>query len=282
MTGLLSIFSSSEDKVSNYIKDARQMGIQVLPPDVNTSGRGFTIDGDAIRFGLGAINQVGAASLNAIEEYRPYTSIEDMITRTPKKGLNKTNVKSLALSGALDELFKDYDSRLHGLQEIFKLRKDKDDLSWEIATYSEKAKLDAEKDLLGIYVSGHPLDRHADPVNWEGLIDNERVQTAGMVISYKQFVTKRGEDMAIVEVDTLEGPKTIVMFPDVYKKVQGMLAPDVIVKLDVYYKTNYQRNTRDIIVKDAKIPKRINKGVLQTLQPLENPAEALEQMNNIL
>lgn len=282
MTGLLSIFFDKEERVSNYIKDARQMGIKVLPPDVNTSGRGFTIDGDAIRFGLGAINQVGDACLNSIETYRPYASIEDMITRTPKKGLNKTNVKSLALSGALDELFTEYDSRLHGLQEIFKLRKDKDDLSWEIATYSEKAKLDAEKDLLGIYVSGHPLDRHADPVNWEGLMDNEKVETAGMVISYKEFMTKRQELMAIVDVDTIEGPRTVVMFPDAYQKVQGMLAPDIIVKMTLYYKTNYQRNTRDLIVKDTKIPKRINKQILQTLQPLENPMEALEQMNNIL
>ena len=279
-TALLSVFSDKEDKVINYIKDAKEAGINVLPPDINKSEKGFSIDGDSIRFGLAAIKGLGDAALEGIFTYRPIKSLEDLVERVPKKNVNKTNVTALAKSGALDSLIEDvFNTRIEALQHLYKLRGDADDLTAEIKAYTPKIKLEHEKALLGLFVSGHPLERHADTVNWESLMDGERVQTAGIIVDFKEFKTKRDEMMAVINFDTLEGPKRMVAFPKTYEKIRGKLAPDLIVKLEVYLKTDYQRNERSIIIHSGNIPKRVNKEVLSKMQSInsDSPTEFLEQ-----
>jgi len=279
MTALLTVFFDKEDRVANYIKDAKEMGIKVLPPDINVSNKGFSIHGDDIRFGLGTIKGLGDAALAGIFEHRPFKSLADMIERVPKRSLNKTNVTALAESGALDNLMEEFDNRMEGLQEIYRLRGDDDDLKWDIKAYTPKIKLEKEKARLGIFVSGHPLERHAQNVSWDHLQDNEVVETAGIVIDFREIFTKREEWMAVVNFETLEGPRRMVIFPDTYKKIQGQLATDLIVKLKVYMKTNYMRNERDIVVKDVAIPKRVNKEVLakQAVINSDSPTESLEE-----
>lgn len=283
MTALLTVFFDKEEKIVAYIKDAKDMGIRILPPDINTSRRAFTIDGDAIRFGLGAIKRLGDAALSSIEEHRPFTSLEDIAVRAPKKGLNKTNLRALSKSGALDSFMETegLDNRLLVFKHLLDYRAGEDEaLEDEILRYTHKQKLEDEKEFLGIFVSGHPLERHTQSVNWDSFGDKEVFETAALVLEVKEIFTKREQWMAILTVDTMEGPKRFVVFPDTYEKVRGTLVKDLIIKTKVYFNTNFVRNERDIIVKEVNIPKRINKEVLSILQNKINsdsPSDSLEQ-----
>lgn len=276
MAGLLTVFREDEDKVTHYIEECKRMGIAVLQPDVNKSGKGFTIEGNAIRFGLNAIKGVGDAGVERIMELRPFDSLEDMIGRCPKKALNKRTVTALALSGGLDGLAKLnhadddveplFDNRMFVLQYVYMLRKDRDDLTDRIRTYSNKIRLEDEKQYLGFYLSGHPLADLAERVNWDNLADNEPVDTAGIITSFQVIKTKRGDDMAMINIDTMEGNKRIVVFPNEYMKLDVPLAKDLLIKVTCYLKFNPQYNEKSIIVKKITIPKRINKAIIQQAQ----------------
>jgi DNA polymerase-3 subunit alpha len=266
MTALLTIGADKEEKVINYINECKRMGIRILPPDINTSGIGFTIEGNDIRFGLAAIKGLGEAVVNNIMNARPFTSLQHLIETLPKKQLNKKSVEVLARSGALDELGKDAVNRLDILQQLYMIRGDKIDISNEINTFTDKMKLEAEKELLGLYVSGNPMAEISKPVNWDYLGDFENVDTGGILTSFKVIPTKRGDNMAMINVETLEGNKRMVLFPDVYAAVADQLKKDLVVKLTCYTKYNPQYDERSIIVKKITIPKRINKHLLTPQQ----------------
>jgi DNA polymerase-3 subunit alpha len=262
MTALLTIGADKEEKVINYINECKRMGINILPPDINTSGVGFTVEGNDIRFGLAAIKGLGEAVISNIMEARPYTSLQNLVETLPKKQLNKRSIQVLARSGALDELGKDALNRMDILQQLYMIRGDKDDLSDEINGFTDKVRLEAEKELLGLYVSGNPLSDVSQPVNWDYLGDYENVNTGGILTSFKVMPTKKGDTMAFINVDTLEGNKRMVLFPDVYATVADQLKKDLVVKLTCYTKYNPQYDERSIIVKKITIPKRVNKHLL--------------------
>lgn len=262
MAALLTIFSGDSDRVTNYINECKRMGIKILQPDINLSERGFKIEGNDIRFGLAGIKGLGDAVIQNIVEARPFTSLSDIVERVPKRQLNKRALAVLARSGGLDSLAEDAVNRIDILQQIHLIRGDKDDLSDEINQFTEKNKLEFEKELLGLYVSGNPLDDIAKPIDWGFLGDFEEVQTGGIITSFKIINTKRGDEMAMVNLDTLEGNKRVVLFPDVYGTVAGQLQKDLTIKMTCYTKYNPQYDNRDIIVKKFTIPKRINKHLL--------------------
>ena len=254
MAALLSIFATDDTKVTNYINECKRMGIRILPPDVNKSERGFTIEENDIRFGLAGTKGLGDAVIEYIKAARPFTSLSDMVERVPKKQMNKRAIGVLARSGALDELGEDAVNRMDILQTLYMIRGDKDDLSDEINTFTDKKKLEAEKELLGLYVSGNPLDNIAKPVNWDYLGDYEAVDTGGIVTSFKAMTTKKGDEMAMVNIDTLEGNKKLVLFPDVWATVAGQLKKDLTVKVNCYTKYNPKYDERSIIVKKITSP----------------------------
>jgi DNA polymerase III subunit alpha len=262
MAALLTIFATDETKVTNYINECKRMGIRILPPDVNKSARGFAIEGNDIRFGLAGVKGLGDAVIQNIMEARPFVSLSDIVERVPKRQLNKRAIGVLAQAGALDELGTENINRMDILQTLYIIRGDKDDLSDEINNFTDKKKLEMEKTLLGLYVSGNPLDDIAKPVNWDYLGDYENVDTGGILTSFKVITTKRGDEMAMINVDTLEGNKRMVLFPDVYAGVAGQLKKDLVVKMTAYTKYNPQYDERSIIVKKINIPKRINKHLL--------------------
>jgi DNA polymerase-3 subunit alpha len=262
MAALLTIGADKEEKVTNYINECKRMGIRILPPDVNKSGRGFNIDGNDIRFGLAGVKGLGDAVIQNIMDARPFVSLADIIERVPKKQLNKRAVEVLARAGALDELGVDNINRMDILQTLYMIRGDKIDISDEINTFTDKKKLEMEKQLLGLYVSGNPLDGIAKPVNWDYLGDFENVDTGGIITSFKVMTTKRGDDMAYVNIDTLEGNKRVVLFPDVFAALDTPLKKDLVVKMTVYTKYNPQYDERSIIAKKFTIPKRVNKHLL--------------------
>lgn len=266
MAGLLTVFGDNEDKVRNYVTEGKRMRINVLPPDINRSGLGFNMEGrDALRFGLYSIKGLGDAAIDHIMEARPFTDLEDLIARVPKKNLNKKSLESLAFSGALDNLAND-DNRQNIMFTIHKIRGDKKvDLTAEVAMFDNKAKLEKEKELLGLFIGGHPLDGYAVPVEWDYISSGSKFDAAGIITSYKELETKKGDKMAFVNIDTLEGNKRVVLFPDAFKTVEGQLAKDLIVKVNLLKKYDSFRDEISFIVNKITIPKRVNKGVLDRM-----------------
>ena len=264
MTSLLTVFGDKEDKVVSYIEECKRMGIRILPPDINLSDEGFKIEGDyAIRFGLQSIKGLGKAVVEAILTHRPFSSLADIIERVPKRQLNKRSLSILALSGALDGLTEgQFTNRMEILQHLHYLRGDKDDLSNEIESFDYKTQLEHEKKLLGLYLSGHPLDGYGKPVNWNSIGDYENIETAGFVVTFKETVTKKGEPMCFILVETMEGNKWLTVFPEVYQGIKGQLKNGMVIKFKCYMKYNPQFNDRSIIVKKLEIPKRRNKHLL--------------------
>lgn len=262
MTALLTIFGDQEERVMHYIEDAKRMGISVLQPDVNSSMPGFSIETDSIRFGLLSVKGIGEGAVPSIIEARPFSSLKDLIDKVPKRQMNKRVVNSLCGSGALDELGKDLETRMHILQHLYQLRGDKDKLDEDIKNFDNKKKLEWEKELLGLFVSGHPLDGYARPIDWDYLPDETPFEAAGVITSFKEIETKKGDKMAFINIDTLEGNKRVVLFPTVYVDVMGQLDKDLVVKLTLIKKYDVRNDERSLIARKINIPKRINKSVL--------------------
>lgn len=314
MTAVLQVFYTDEDKVVKYVKVARDMGFEILPPDINRSEVGFTIDGDnAIRFGLGSIKGLGEATLDAILEERkvrdvpcvrdedggltyltedeaqvldiasevdpeivigletvggPFESINDLMNRVPKKNLNKASLTALNYSGSLDSLTNgDFNNRFEQMAYILGLRGESPDpdLVDAIAKYTDRLKFEKEREVLGLYVSGHVLDRLAEPTDWEGL-DDAVHHTVVSLVDARVIRTKKGDNMAFLTVDTLEGQRSLTLFPKQYETAKDGLVPGMIMKVGIRAQMNWQRNQRDYIVNSINIPKKINKDIWKKIE----------------
>lgn len=242
----------------------------MLPPDINKSDIQFTIDdshdGLAIRYGFDAIKSFGPVAQKAVLMERMnglFYDLEDLLARVPRKSLNKTSLRALTLSGALDSIHPS-ENRMEIFQLICILREFKDDLTAEIQSFNKKAQLEKEKEYVGVYLSGHPLDGIGIPVEWENVPDDETILTTGVVSRVKEVLTKKTQDpMAFLTIDFLEGSKDLVIFPRDYEDVRPLLQPDLVVKVQCFYKYNPMRDERSLIVKRLDIPKRINRHLLQ-------------------
>lgn len=314
MTAVLQVFYTDEDKVVKYVKVARDMGFEILPPDINRSEVGFTIDGDnAIRFGLGSIKGLGEATLDAILEERkvrdvpcvrdedggltyltedeaqvldvasevdpeivvgletvggPFESINDLMNRVPKKNLNKASLTALNYSGSFDSLTNgDFNNRFEQMAYILGLRGESPDpdLVDAIAKYTDRLKFEKEREVLGLYVSGHVLDRLAEPTDWEGL-DDAVHHTVVSLVDARVIRTKKGDNMAFLTVDTLEGQRSLTLFPKQYETAKDGLVPGMILKVGIRAQMNWQRNQRDYIINSINIPKKINKDIWKKIE----------------
>ncbi|WP_243510102.1 DNA polymerase III subunit alpha [Cytobacillus oceanisediminis] len=277
MTALLQVFYSKTDKVVQYSKVAREMGMEVLPPDINRSDVGFSIDGEnTIRYGLGAIKGLGDATFDAIIEGRttPYLSGQDLIDRVPKKNLNKGSLTALSYSGAFDSFIEGtFNNRFEYMAYLLDIRGDKPDAELVdlIAKYSDRSKFEKERDTLGSYVSGHILSRYAEPVNWDEL-DEAVTHTMVSLVEAKVIRTKKGQDMAFLKVDTLEGEKSLTLFPSFYGPVKEALVPGMILKVGVKGSMNWQRNQKDFIITSITAPKKINKEIWKKIEQKQEEA----------
>jgi DNA polymerase-3 subunit alpha len=264
MSALLTIFGEEEDRVRNYIVESKRMGIRILPPEINKSETGFTIEDTDLRFGLLSIKGLGAGVMPHIISSRPFHSVDHLITSMTKRQLNKGVVDVLCRSGALDELGKDIGHRMQILQYCYGLRGEKEDITELVKEFNEKKKLEYEQELLGIFISGHILDGYTKPINWDNMADEHPFDTAGIITSFKETVTRKGDAMAFVNIETLEGSRRIVLFPTVYIDIAGQLEKDLILKLTLYKKYDPKFDERSYIVKRITIPKRINKSILES------------------
>ncbi len=262
MAALMTSVLDSATKISGYIAECKEMGIPVLPPDINHSDDHFTVEGEAIRFGLGAVKNVGHGLIRTMEAKRqeggPFKSMEDFIQRMGEGELNKRAVENFIKCGAMDsfgyhrsELLAVYDSmmdsiavsrkkNLEGQIGLFSLLEDEDAAAAiPIPKLKEMSKADLlamEKETMGIYISGHPMDdyrpylRNTHVVHIGELMDEEStyqdeqiVSVAGIVQSLKMKTTRNNSMMAYVTVEDDTAAIEMLAFSNVLNQYGGYL-----------------------------------------------------------
>ncbi len=270
MAALLTSVKDDKDKMAIYLNECRRMKIQVLPPDVNESASNFTPVGRDIRFGLTAIRNVGGNVVDGIvaarEEKGRYLDFNDFMDKVPAQVCNKRVLESLAKAGAFDDmkhkrralvavheeaadryatikrdsgggqdsLFDDLDS---GSEAAFDMAVAIPDIEeWDKTTL-----LGHERDMLGLYVSDHPLlglehilASGSDCTIGQLLVDEDRadgstVSVCGLITSVQRKITKRGDAWAMVTVEDLEGAIDVLLFPSAYQLAATLLNEDAIV-----------------------------------------------------
>ena len=261
MAALLTSEMNSVDGVVKYISECRNHGIDILPPDINDSAKAFAVCEAKIRFGLVAVKNVGESAIEAIVEARGggrFPSLFDFCSRVELKKVNKRVIESLICCGAFDSTG-EFRSRMHAALEDAleygqRIQREKSDPQMglfdmgsdepvainqptlpEIDEWEEKQMLAGEKEALGFYVSGHPLNRHEEilekftdtnTVSLKEGTDGSPVRIGGMVRSTKVIRTKKGDMMAFATVEDLHGGVEVVIFSSVYAKAYDFLFDD--------------------------------------------------------
>lgn len=256
MAALMSSVMGNSPKLAQYMDNVRSMKIAVLPPSVNHSFDSFSIEGDAIRFGLKAIKNVGTTLIDSIVRQRRggYTSLDDFLNRLSVAVLNKRAIESLIKAGALDGLGETrrsmmlrYETILEGIQrgsrvnapgqlslfdEVDPVRSGP---RTSLEEYAEEQLLELEKDVLGMYFSGHPLSRFAglrekyrcrDFVELTALdesSDNIVVSAIAMLRNVSLKLTRSGERMAFLRMEDEYESMEIIVFPKTFKEVEKLL-----------------------------------------------------------
>ncbi len=274
MAATISSDMDKTDKVVTFIEEVRNMGIKLLPPDVNMGEFPFTVDDqDNIIYGLGAIKGLGEGPVENIMEARkdgPFRDLFDFCARVDPRKINKRALEALVRSGAMDKLGPeveiDYDRSVMwaALSEAVQAAEQKNananagisDLFGEVVpennnradTYAEfrqcrrwtmKERLNAEKETLGLYLTGHPIDeydeelRHLVSSRIANLRPGKEKQTIiGLVVAFRVMKTKRGDSMAIVSLDDRTGRIEIAIFSDVYNETRNFLVKDALLAVE--------------------------------------------------
>ncbi len=269
MAALLNSFLGSSEKVSQYVHECKAMNIEVLPPDINESDVKFSVVKGKIRFGLAAVKNVGENAVKAIISERkakgPFTSFRDYCERLDGRDINKRCVESLIKSGAFDSLGtfrsrlmavfeKMIDSiqqnkkrNLAGQLSIFEVKTAEKQLDMpkeeypQIAEYPQKMLLTMEKEMLGLYISGHPLSEFEKEINTQvtlfssdlnsqtdseemlleglkGISDGMPITVGGIIVDKKAKTTRNNNMMAFITLEDLYGTMEVIVFPTVLEK----------------------------------------------------------------
>lgn len=270
MAALLTSVIDNPKKVAEYILVCRSMGIQILPPDINYGESGFSVAGNCIRYSLTAIKSVGWPVIAAVVEERKargnFTNLQDFLTRMADKDLNKRAVENFIKAGALDSLGgtrkqfmsvyvqimdrtqKDKKNNMAGQMSLFDIvdedSKDSFDLKLpDVGEYSKEMKLAFEKEVLGIYVSGHPMEEYEavwrkkithttadfaldEETGAVRAVDGERATVGGLISAKTIKYTKNDKVMAFLTIEDLVGTVEVVVFPKDYEKNAAYLSED--------------------------------------------------------
>src|SRR5436305_463392 len=260
MAALISSVMNTKDRVPFYVNACREIGIEVLPPDVNGSACDFAVVEGKIRFGLNAVKNVGDSAARAIvaarEDGGPFASLWDFTERVDPQAVNKRALESLVKCGALDSTGgprrgmlealehalshgqRASDERLRGQSSLFAETEEKlDHPPIGSQEYEKNELLRNEKEALGLYVSEHPLEAIRDQLRrktdatlaeLERRRDGEIVTVAGIVSALKQLTTKKGEPMVFMRLDDVLGSAEVVVFNSVYAASRELLVPDAV------------------------------------------------------
>ena len=250
MAALLSSVMDVSDKVGFYIEECRRMGIRILPPDINASNAGFTVDNEAIRFGLAAVKNVGENAIHNIaivrEETGKFSSLVDFCSRIDMRIVNKRVIESLIKCGAFDSLGAKRSQLINILDRAADIAasRQKDNASGQMGLFGEETLnrvdeiqlpdmdefpteelLALEKEITGFYVTGHPLDRYRSKMSAftpiEAIInhqvsDGQTVKIGGLIVNAKRINTKNGDMMCFAAVEDFTGQIEIIVFPRVF------------------------------------------------------------------
>lgn len=262
MAALMTSVMANISKVSEYIQTCRNMGIQILSPDVNEGESGFSVSDGNIRYGLSAIKSVGHPVIEALlkerEENGVYKNLEDFIMRLSEKEMNKRAVENFVKAGALDALAgnrrqkmlvfpqimdsisHEKKNSLSGQMTLFDLVSEEDKKDYEIRMpdveeFDKEMLLGFEKEVLGVYISGHPLEeyeekwkRHITAKTTDFLLDdetgaakvtdNQKATVGGMLVHRTIKYTKNNKTMAFLTLEDLVGTLEIIVFPRDYER----------------------------------------------------------------
>jgi len=280
MAALMSAESGDEDKIFAAFEECRNLGIQVLPPDVTESYGGFTvIDENTIRFGLRAIKNLGSDVIRKIIDCHKagitFESLEDFLTKSYSKNFNKKSWEALVKAGALDKfgdravLLASTDRVLDFLREHFK-----NDNSGQTSLFGKSFQigklqlqpaspippddvLKFEKEHLGLFVSGHPLDRYNEVTKdftriftINESMDNRTIEIAGIITKAKRTVTKKNDPMAFATFEDKSGSVELLIFPKVMPQAVGYLDGDGVLR--VTGKISYKDGEPKVLVNEIK------------------------------
>ncbi|MFA5145148.1 MAG: DNA polymerase III subunit alpha [Candidatus Omnitrophota bacterium] len=281
MTALLTSERDNIDKIVEYVNEAGRMGQKVLPPDINESEGLFkVVDKNTIRFGLLAVKNVGtgaAESIVAARKNKKFASLEDLTSRIDLRLANKKVLESLIKCGALDyfnmpraQMTASLDMILESASRSQK-EKAKGQFSFfdqafkstannlpSVREWPEPQLLSFEKEMLGFYVSGHPLARYAKQLRLFASAstssltqhkDQDEIKIVGLIAKIKQTTTRaKQEKMAILKLEDLEGGVEVLVFPRTYQKVSGYIQPNTVVL--IRGTLNLKEDTPKIIAND--------------------------------
>ncbi len=267
MAALMTSVIDNSVKVAEYIMTCRQMGIKIMPPDINEGYSGFSVHDGVIRYGLSAVKSIGRPVVAAIVKERelagPYTSLKNFIERLSGKEINKRTIENFIKAGAfdslgatrrqqmmvyvqiMDQVTQEKKKNFSGQMTLFDFMDDTDKKAFEIqypdvGEYDKATMLAFEKEVLGVYISGHPLDddevvwrKNVTAVTSDFYVDEETGQTkvqdqsvvtiGGMIAGKTVKSTKTHKMMAFLQIEDLMGTVEVIVFPNDYEKHQTLL-----------------------------------------------------------
>jgi DNA polymerase-3 subunit alpha len=263
MAALLTSEKDNRDKIIKYFSSCKEMGINVLPPDINESQSDFSISGEHIRFGLAAVKNVGSGAVESIISVRKnegnFLTFDDFINRVDLRKINKRMIESIIKCGAFDslgykrkQLMEQHDGIVETAQRRHKERSSGqisffDQLEGDnynkfnaiqkyaihdVAEWDHQELLANEKETLGFYITGHPLLKYADKLSTLANVDTTRINDrkdrdivifGGVVSNIHEVTTKKKDVMAYITIEDLKGSVTVIFFADIYKKAFGLL-----------------------------------------------------------
>ena len=276
MAATLNSFLGNLDKIPIYIDECKRINIEILKPDINKSYTKFTVDNGKIRFGLGSIKNVGVGAVDAIVKQRntngEYKSFVDFCEKIQGESVNKKCIECLIKAGAFDSLGQTRATLLASFEGILDSINDTNrknikgqvtmfDLGpaeeisehkykmYEKAEFDKKDILSMEKEMLGLYISGHPLDSIREKISKVSTVntmeilqskedentrikDGLNVKYVGIITTIKKLFTKRNTEMAFATVEDLYGPCEVVIFDSVYKDARNILIEDNIIEIE--------------------------------------------------
>lgn len=300
MAALISSIMGSTSQVSLYIQECKRLGIEVLPPDINHSEGKFTVDNARIRYGLSAVKNVGDNLIAAIIQarmdgvFKSFTEFIERVEKTDSSVMNKRAVESLIKAGAMDslganraQLLSIFEKTIDGIHSDRKRNLDGqfslfdngqtsyEDRLPDLREFPQNTLLQMEKEILGIYISGHPLmpyereikllstfstadlisegmDGQMEPA---GARDGQRVAIAGIVIERKNKVTRNNNMMAFVTLEDLYGAIECIIFPAIYEKSYSLIEEDSIVLVEGRLSISEVEDPKIIVEKISPIQK---------------------------
>lgn len=269
MAAIMTSVIDNPSKVTSYIYTCRSMGIEILPPDINEGESGFTVSGNSIRYALSAIKSVGKNVIDSIvaerEKNGKYTNLKNFVERLSGKEVNKRTVESFIKAGAFDSLGgnrrqlmmvyvavmdsvgNERKQSIDGQMSLFDImdednRKELEISMPDVEEYDRETMLAFEKEVIGVYVSGHPLEDYVESMekqvtsyskdfmhDEEGhavLSDGQRAVIGGMISAINIKITKKGQHMAFLSLEDLFGNVEVVVFPNTFERYRSLLKED--------------------------------------------------------